>query len=42
MTVQSSIQARNFLQRHRGDYETADRDFRSPELGELNSGGTGR
>jgi acetyl-CoA synthetase len=30
------IQARDFLQRHRLDYDTAYRDYRAPELDEFN------
>ena len=35
-SVQNFIQARDFLQRHREDYETAYRDFRWPVLNEFN------
>ena len=36
MASQAFLQARDFLLRHRDDYETAYRDFAWPELTEFN------
>ncbi|AOY96079.1 AMP-dependent synthetase [Cupriavidus sp. USMAA2-4] len=36
MTAQAFLAARDFLQRHRTDYDTACRDFRWPQLGAFN------